>query len=63
MVYEILLHYNYLINVFIYISFYFIFFMNIYNIDENKLSNLRITSYVILNVEYFWTDERVRKLC
>lgn len=37
--------------------------MNIYNIDENKLSNLRITSYVILNVEYFWTDERVRKLC
>lgn len=36
--------------------------MNIYNVDDEKLSNLNITSHVIMNIEYFWTDERVRRL-
>lgn len=37
--------------------------MNLYNIDEEKLNTLKITSHTIINAEYFWTDERVRKLC
>ncbi|CAD8152947.1 unnamed protein product [Paramecium octaurelia] len=37
--------------------------MNLYNIDDERLANLNITSHVIMNIEYFWTDERVRRLC
>ncbi|CAK75832.1 unnamed protein product (macronuclear) [Paramecium tetraurelia] len=37
--------------------------MNLYNVDDEKLTNLNITSHVIMNIEYFWTDERVRRLC
>ncbi|CAD8152784.1 unnamed protein product [Paramecium pentaurelia] len=37
--------------------------MNLYNVDDERLTNLNITSHVIMNIEYFWTDERVRRLC
>ncbi|CAD8062950.1 unnamed protein product [Paramecium sonneborni] len=37
--------------------------MNLYNVDDERLRNLNIDSHVIVNIEYFWTDERVKKLC
>lgn len=37
--------------------------MNIYNINENKLKELKIENKVIINAEYFWNDDRISYLC